>query len=252
MKNFVAIDFETANPQRVSACALGYAVVREGEIIESKGFLIKPIGGHAPFQSKIHGITEEHTWDKPHFNEMFNEIESLFSLPLVAHSQFDKQVLNALSNHFDMGLVFEYTDSSLIAKQRMPEMKNHKLKTLAKHFSLPDFAHHDAREDALACANIFLRLHNQESAVHVRTAEPRAVGDFAEFKGMLKGIIADEQIHYKEALQLLYWLEDHPEVQREQAPIYARLHDTLSDRLLDMKEAVELESIFNRLIEEMS
>ena len=58
MQEFIAIDFETANPKRVSACALGYAKVRNCEIIETNGFLIKPVGGHAPFQSKIHGIKE--------------------------------------------------------------------------------------------------------------------------------------------------------------------------------------------------
>jgi DNA polymerase-3 subunit epsilon len=71
MKDFIAIDFETANPQRVSACALGYARVCDSEIKESHVYLIRPVGGHAEFQSKIHGIKEEHTFDKPHFGELF-------------------------------------------------------------------------------------------------------------------------------------------------------------------------------------
>jgi len=37
MKEFIAIDFETANPNRVSACAIGYAIVRNCEIIEANG-----------------------------------------------------------------------------------------------------------------------------------------------------------------------------------------------------------------------
>jgi DNA polymerase-3 subunit epsilon len=96
MKDFICIDFETGNPKRVSACALGYVKVSNCEIVETKGFLIKPIGGHAPFQSKIHGIKEEDTFDKPNFGELFSEIEEIFEYPLVGHSLFDKQVLNAL------------------------------------------------------------------------------------------------------------------------------------------------------------
>ena len=65
MQEFIAIDFETANPKRVSACALGYVKVSNREIAETRGYLIKPVGGHAPFQSKIHGIKDEHTFDKP-------------------------------------------------------------------------------------------------------------------------------------------------------------------------------------------
>ena len=95
MQEFIAIDFETANPKRVSACALGYAKVCNCNIIETNGYLIKPIGGHAPFQSKIHGIKEEHTFDKPEFGELFPKIQDIFKYPLVAHSLFDKQVLNS-------------------------------------------------------------------------------------------------------------------------------------------------------------
>ena len=80
MKDFIAIDFETGNPQRVSACAIGYAKVFDCKFIEAKGYLIKPIGGHAPFQSKIHGITDEHTFDKPVFGELFPEIKDIFNL----------------------------------------------------------------------------------------------------------------------------------------------------------------------------
>ena len=85
MKEFIAIDFETANPQRVSACALGYVKVFNREIVETKSYLIKPVGGHAPFQSKIHGIKEEHTYDKPEFGGLFPEIQDIFNYPLVAN-----------------------------------------------------------------------------------------------------------------------------------------------------------------------
>jgi hypothetical protein len=36
MKDFICIDFETANPKRVSACALGYARVSNCKIVETE------------------------------------------------------------------------------------------------------------------------------------------------------------------------------------------------------------------------
>ncbi len=81
--------------------------------------VLKPVGGHAPFQSKIHGINEEHTFDKQNIGELFSEIQDIFNYPLVAHSLFDKQVLNALSDHSDLGLCFEYMDSSSVAKKQL-------------------------------------------------------------------------------------------------------------------------------------
>ena len=157
MRDFVVIDFETGNPKRVSACAIGYAKVSDCcNIVDSKGYLIKPIGGHAPFQSKIHGI---------------------------------KQVLNALSEHFNLGLKFDYIDSINLAKEKCPNLKNYKLKTLVKYLNLPPFKHHDAVEDAIACANIFLKLQD-----HV-TEEvlPEIGNEIFEFKGLVSGIIADEK-----------------------------------------------------------
>ena len=35
MKDFAAIDFETANQQRTSVCSVGIVIVREGEIADS-------------------------------------------------------------------------------------------------------------------------------------------------------------------------------------------------------------------------
>ena len=35
MKDFAAIDFETANEQRTSVCSVGVVIVRDGEIIAS-------------------------------------------------------------------------------------------------------------------------------------------------------------------------------------------------------------------------
>lgn len=33
MKDFAAIDFETANEQRTSVCSVGVVIVRDGEIV---------------------------------------------------------------------------------------------------------------------------------------------------------------------------------------------------------------------------
>lgn len=35
MKDFAAIDFETANEQRTSVCSVGVVIVRDGEIVDA-------------------------------------------------------------------------------------------------------------------------------------------------------------------------------------------------------------------------
>jgi DNA polymerase III epsilon subunit-like protein len=247
MQEFIAIDFETANPKRVSACALGYTKVQNCEIIETNGFLIKPVGGHAPFQSKIHGIKKEHTFDKPDFGELFPEIKDIFKYPLVAHSLFDKQVLNALSDHFDLGLSFEYTNSNAIAKDKLPNLINCKLKTLVKHFGLPAFKHHDATEDSTACARIFLKLIDDEKEGPLKPISDEA----SEFKGIVMGILADDEVNYKEAYELLYWLEDHAEIAAQHQNLYMKTKEVLEDNHLDNVEAIEMKHILDNVLKNL-
>ena len=42
MKDFAAIDFETANNERSSVCSVGIVIVRNGEIVDSFYSLIQP------------------------------------------------------------------------------------------------------------------------------------------------------------------------------------------------------------------
>ena len=247
MKDFISIDFETDNRHRVSACAFGFAKVSNYEIIETNGYLIKPVGGHEPFQSKIHGIKEEHTFDKAEFGQLFPEIKHIFDYPLAAHSLFDKQVLNALSDHFDLGLSFEYIDSSAIAREQFPNLKNHKLKTLVKYLGLPTFKHHDAREDAIACVNILLKLqdHAKEEIV------PSLREEIAEFEGMAKGILVNDEVNYKEAYELLYWLEDHIEIAKHHHNLYFKTKEVLDDDYLDCIEAVEIKVFLEQALRDL-
>jgi DNA polymerase-3 subunit epsilon len=247
MKEFIAIDFETANPKRVSACALGYAKVSNCQIMETEGYLIKPVGGHAPFQSKIHGIKDEHTFDKPKFGQLFPEIQGIFNYPLVAHSLFDKQVLNALSDHFGLRLEFNYTDSCAVAKEKLPDLKNYKLRTLAKHFKLPKFKHHDATEDAIACANIFLKFQDHTS----EDKFPGLKEDISEFRGLARGILADDEVDYKEAYELLYWLEDHIEFSKQHQHLYSGTKEVLDDDHLDRIEAIEIKMLLEQTLKEL-
>ena len=69
--NFVAIDFETANHNRSSACSIGIAVVKNDEIVETKSFLIHPVPNYyAPINIRIHGISDRDTESSPTFDKL--------------------------------------------------------------------------------------------------------------------------------------------------------------------------------------
>ena len=59
---FTAIDFETANSHRGSACAVGLVKVRDGRIVDTASWLIKPppgIDDFDPINVELHGITQQ-------------------------------------------------------------------------------------------------------------------------------------------------------------------------------------------------
>lgn len=61
MLEFVAIDFETANYSRDSACAVGLVKVKAGAIVDRQYRLINPHTRFLPFFTQtIHGIQLDH------------------------------------------------------------------------------------------------------------------------------------------------------------------------------------------------
>lgn len=43
MKDFVAIDFETANFEQSSICSMGIVIVKDGELVDNFYSLVRPI-----------------------------------------------------------------------------------------------------------------------------------------------------------------------------------------------------------------
>ena len=72
--NFIAIDFETATYQRTSICETGICVVRNGEISETKSWLVRPPDNYYYYKNiMLHGIRPEDTEDAPDFANVWEE-----------------------------------------------------------------------------------------------------------------------------------------------------------------------------------
>lgn len=70
MLNFTAIDFETANAHRGSPCSVGLAKVRNGRVVDTAHWLMRPPPGYDHFDGynvRLHGITPELVASEPCF-----------------------------------------------------------------------------------------------------------------------------------------------------------------------------------------
>ena len=78
MRDFAAIDFETANNQRSSVCSVGVVIVRGGEIVDSFYSLIQPEPNYYNYWcSQVHGLCCDDTDSAPLFPEVWAQIEPL-------------------------------------------------------------------------------------------------------------------------------------------------------------------------------
>jgi len=64
LRDFIAIDFETANQHPSSVCSVGVVMVRDGQMVDSFYSLIQPEPNYySYFCQRVHGITQIETDD---------------------------------------------------------------------------------------------------------------------------------------------------------------------------------------------
>lgn len=156
MKDFAAIDFETANSERSSVCSVGVVIVRNNEIVDSFYSLINPEPNYYNYWcTKVHGLTSRDTDDAPVFPEVWKQIAPLVEgLPLVAHnSPFDESCLKAVFRVYQMDYPdYKFYDTLSTARRTMKGLENHQLHTVAAVCGYQLDNHHHALADAEACA----------------------------------------------------------------------------------------------------
>lgn len=159
--DFIAIDFETANPSRRSACSLGIAIVEDDVIVNTKHFFIKP----EPFifnsvNVNIHGITDEKCCNAPTMAQLWPQIKEHFKNKIiVAHNaSFDDIVLKETLEFYNIPIpAYELRCTYRLAKIILPDLQNYQLHTVSEFFNVP-LNHHDALSDAIAAAKIYIEL----------------------------------------------------------------------------------------------
>lgn len=140
--DFTAIDFESANSSRASACAAGIAVVRDGEMVETRSWLIQPHAGLDSFDScaiKIHGITPQMVAGAMILQDATKDIAATIGDgPVLAHNmKYDGAVLR---RSFDIAMIdqpaSELRCTETLSRTARRLAKN-KLHLMAEHLWLP-------------------------------------------------------------------------------------------------------------------
>ncbi|MSW82444.1 MAG: hypothetical protein F2840_15015 [Actinobacteria bacterium] len=168
--DFVALDVETANANRGSICAIGLSTVLGGVVIRTDNLLCKPPGeynGFDSFNTRLHGITADLVSGAPTFEERLSEVVGIIGdLPIVCHNaSFDIGAIRdaCLENRAPWPSL-EYACTLILARRTLPHLISYRLPIVAEDLGVPMFSHHNAGQDAEACARIALELIRRQPA----------------------------------------------------------------------------------------
>lgn len=161
--SFVAIDFETANAFRGSACQVGLVRVVDGVVDEQFETYLKPPPGHddfAPFNVMLHGVTAADVINAPELPDFLRTLEEFAGgLPLVAHNAaFDLGVLRDGLDVYGLSYPSFSYFCTLVLSRRALNLLSYSLPDVADEFGISFEGHHQADVDALVCAEIALGL----------------------------------------------------------------------------------------------
>jgi DNA polymerase-3 subunit epsilon len=163
---FCAIDFETADRRKTSACAVAVVRVEAGQIADRHLQLIKPPASSFPF-ARLHGITAEDVAAAPDFKEVWSDLA-----PVCEGVHF----IAAHNAAFDRALLRVGCEGARVPLPRAPFVCTAELARRCLHLTsagLPEVCahlgisldHHNPLSDAEACARVAL------------ATEPRLVED---------------------------------------------------------------------------
>ncbi|MBI5210228.1 MAG: 3'-5' exonuclease [Elusimicrobia bacterium] len=160
LPTFVAIDFETADYGRDSACSVGLARVEGGAIVRSAHHLIRPPRKEFVF-TYIHGIRWSDVCRKPAFGELWPSLADILDGAsfLAAHNaSFDRGVLHGCCAEARLAPPELPFVCSMQLARRVLLMKPANLGHVCQRLGIK-LKHHDALSDAQACARIILAAH---------------------------------------------------------------------------------------------
>ena len=170
--DFVVVDVEATGakmpPNRL--IELGAYRIRGGRIVDKFLQLVNPEIPIPRFVASLTGISNDMVKQAPVFAEVAPQwLDFVSDSVLVAHNApFDTSFLNheisrVYANH---RMVNPHLCTVRLSRRVFPELSNHRLETIAQHFSIPIASRHRAGSDALATAEIFLVLLTELEETH--------------------------------------------------------------------------------------
>jgi DNA polymerase III epsilon subunit family exonuclease len=191
--DFVVVDVEATGaktpPNRL--IELGAYRIRGGRIVDKFLSLVNPEIPIPRFVMALTGISNEMVKSAPVFADVAPRwLDFVSDSVLIAHNAaFDTSFLNHEISRVYPGhrMLNPHLCTVRLSRRVLPDLNNHRLDTIANHFSIPIISRHRAGSDALATAEIFLLLLSKLEEEHgVRDLAAARNFQFSELKPVVE------------------------------------------------------------------
>ncbi|SHE93187.1 DNA polymerase-3 subunit alpha [Caldanaerobius fijiensis DSM 17918] len=158
---FVVLDIETTglNSRKDCITEIGAVKIRGKEIVDRFSTFVNP-GVKIPDNIvKLTGITDDMVKDAPSVEQVMKEFKAFVGKAvLVAHNaEFDITFIKGKAQMSGIQFDNPVLDTLQLARGMFPDLKNHKLDTVAEFLNVDLKNHHRAVDDAQATADIFIK-----------------------------------------------------------------------------------------------
>ncbi|MCW9014123.1 MAG: exonuclease domain-containing protein [Gammaproteobacteria bacterium] len=173
---FLSLDFETTglSADTDKILSIGYTLIRQGRIVLAENGYI-PVDPDAELEEKnvvIHQIMDDHSKQGISFSVAIEILlEKIAGRTVIAHhANIERTFLDAACKKlYGHGLPLNIIDTLKMAKQRMEQQhqtikpNSLRLFNLRNEYGLPRYNAHNALEDAIATAELFLAMASYRS-----------------------------------------------------------------------------------------
>lgn len=158
---YVAIDFEKMDTLPSSVCSIGVAVIENNKITDTFYSLVCPPTKNENYYCvQTHGLRYKDVKNAPKFNEIWKKVDKMIDgSPVIAHNfGIERGCINACNEEYDTDYSYEYICTLALSRKYLSDLPSKGLDLVCEALDYKMGHHHNALDDAIASAEVFLRI----------------------------------------------------------------------------------------------
>lgn len=161
---YVAIDFEKLDTMPSSVCSVGVAVIENNQIIDTFYSLVCPPSKNENYYCvQTHGLHYKDVKNAPKFPQVWKKVDKIINgCPVIAHNYgVERGCINACNEYYETEYNYDYICTLALSRKYLSDLPSKGLDLVCEALNYKMGYHHNALDDAIASAEVFLRIKNK-------------------------------------------------------------------------------------------